>query len=273
MPGATRRGWSVGIVKPPMVKLGLILCVLGVVAFGLLWARSSSSRRSEVDWLRVSRPLFGHRINAEGALTTVVSFTVSNASPHMLNFAMAWYELRDRTDHKVLASSVRPKPGGYVYGQFGPGNMIPLAPGAVVTQTIDSQQSSSALMDPLFCAEIGWIECNSLRRRIGVALDEKFKDVANILDRGWEPRFWREDTVGNVFTSNLRVQDYFSAVYGVATLKDVAHVSGTNMTSMAAGLAWNAFRGCRPNPEGGGRQPFGSGTNSTSAAAASRRSP
>lgn len=233
-------------MKQVKAKSALIVLLVSV-GLGAFWTVGSKPRCTEADWLRVSSPVFYFRTNADGFLTAV-SFTVSNTAPHALDFGVAWYELRDRTDGKALASSANPKPLGYVYGQFGPGKMISLPPGSASVQTIETQPSSRVLTEPLFCAEIGWIECNSLRRRIGVALDEGFKEVLNIFDHSWERRFWTADTVGRVFTSNLDVGDYFRTAYGVSSYEaHLPRATGTNYIETAADLAFSSFRGGQPN--------------------------
>lgn len=237
---ARRSRHCFGRVNPIRAKSVRIMFALALfVGLGVLWSLGPKPHPGRVNWLQVSAPTFSCRTNADGVFATA-SFTVSNAAPYPLDYAVIWYEFRNRTDRRVLATSVK-SGNAYIYGQFGHGKMVSLDPRATVTEMIKSDQSGDLIVDPMFCAEIGWME-HSARRRIGVALDDGIEYVLQIFDLSWEPRFWKEDTVGSAFGSNLDLEGYFRTVYGVVQSNgQLSEASGTNYVAIAADFAFRSF--------------------------------
>jgi hypothetical protein len=214
--------------------------LIGIAAIGLIIFWLGSRKPSpNVGGLSVSAPTFASFTNAEGVFNRV-SLIVSNGGPSKLDFGVTWYEWRNGKNLKLLASSVT-RGNGYVYGQFGSGKMISIPSRGTFTLTLNSGQNG-LIRDPLFCAEIDWLECSSLRRRLGVSLDDWFKRAFGLFNFVWESRFWKGDPNGSVFTSNIRVEDYFQLISRLRDPNETFQQRGTNYVEIAADLAFQSFR-------------------------------
>jgi len=249
---------------------------------GILLALSSQPESAGRNWLSASPPVFGNRITANGICATV-SFAVSNAGPRTLDFGIAWYECRAKSDLRVLATSVQTRStngSGYVYGMFGSESLIPLSPGTTSTVTRDFSGGTSANQARLFCGEIGWMGREP--KLSGQRVDDFMIWALNIFNVTWK-RHWpvKASTIGAVFISNVEVADYFRSVYGVEVNNGRLLIpSPTAYVEFAAEQAFTSFcrqstytleRKAEPHGPANRSQPFRFETNEKSLSAGSRR--
>ena len=230
-------------MKRLRVRYWLLASITGIGLI-LLWPHPDRPPVAGKNWLSVSTPTFGTRTNADGICATVF-FTVSNVGPRRLDFGIAWYECRAKSNLSVLATSVQTHTngGGYVYGMFGAGPPIPLSPGRTFIVTRDLSRGASANEALLFCCEIGWIGHEP--KVSGQRFDDFMIWTLNIFNIDWKRRWLvKPSTIGAVFISNVEVADYFQFVYGVEGNNRCLPIpSPTAYVEIAAEAAFTSF--CR----------------------------
>jgi hypothetical protein len=185
------------------------------IGWALFWSRVSMPQPRMKDWLRISCPVFANR-TLGGSQGEIVRFSVTNVGPRSLQFGVSWYECRVRTDLTLLATSVRTNAGGYIYGFFGEGKLVRLAPRATVEIRRDLAPSTSSNADRVFCCEIGWREDESLGMRVRNLVQEYISRCLTVFNIYWKPAApWGIPAQGSAFASNVKVPDFFRLVYGV----------------------------------------------------------
>ena len=184
------------------VRTKYLLVLVSAVAIGSVFVWVASHRRASCgkDWLRVSTPIVNSRTNAE-AVTTAVSFSVSNAGPRSVGFQVEWFECRAKNNRALLATNqlrwVR----------------IPLSPGTSTNLTMKVSPGTTPVEECLCCVGIGWFEPRAAWR---IARDRAVIWGFKLLDID-RPSPWKPEHLaqGSVFAANIEVGDYFRGMHGL----------------------------------------------------------
>lgn len=184
-------------------KRWLLLGCLFVIGSGLLVLHATRSALQVSKWVVASKPFFTTHTNAAG-FQSVVAFVVSNASPATIDFTVVWFECRTPSNLNLLPAQT---PGRRA--------SVPLAGGAATNVEIEVASGRGADAQPLVCCQVNWMEREPRQRRWLRQVDRPMYWLAAFFDFSWNPP-WRKKPFANgeVFTSNLKVADYFSRVYG-----------------------------------------------------------
>src|SRR5215831_1038881 len=97
-------------------KRRLVVSFLFLIVLGLLLFQATRPAPAAKAWLVASQPGFTNRTSVEGR-HSVLTFVVSNASPHDLDFWINWFECRTRSD--LTPVSVK-SPHGNASGKKAP---------------------------------------------------------------------------------------------------------------------------------------------------------
>ena len=97
---------SFGIVKRVNQRLWLLLACILAAGLALLWGWGAAIGRTPEPktWLVISRPLVRSATNS-GVPAATITFVVSNVGPRAVDFRVAWFECRSRSDRGLLATN------------------------------------------------------------------------------------------------------------------------------------------------------------------------
>jgi len=185
----------------------VVAAVSLVSGYGVLLMKTWRSPPEPNDWLVIPKVECGRQPHGNAA-QPAICLLASNAGPRNLEFRIAWFECRADHDFKLL---IAPQSAGETRKRF------PVTPHSITDVFIPMPTNEPPRESYLFCCQITWAGEPSRIYRAGHLLDRPMYLVTSFMGLSWNPP-WRHkrDPGGEVFVSNLRVEDYFSQVYGFA---------------------------------------------------------
>lgn len=178
-----------------------------VAGYGVLLLKTWRSPSEPNDWLVIPKVECGRQPRGNGA-QQAIWLLASNAGPRNLEFRIAWVECRAESDFKLL---ITPESAGEIRKRY------PLGSCGITGVYIPVPTNEPPRGSYLLCCQITWAGEPSRIYQAAHLLDRPMYLVTSFMGLAWNPP-WRHkrDPGGEVFVSNLRVEDYFSRVYGFA---------------------------------------------------------
>src|SRR5690348_7154949 len=200
-------------MKGARIKIWAVLALVCILFLALVLITLRRPSRAGEAWLQVSAPVLGVTTNADG-LHPFMALSISNSGPYALELQLRWFECRLKSDlanEPALRSSLTGRPV--------------LPSGASNRLTWDFGPSKSP-QDCLCCWAFDWQQHPSWRRQAATRwVDPALAWIQNCFQPGWKSYTWsladwlEPLTEGQVFRSNVGVDDYFHLVYGLDRVK------------------------------------------------------